>query len=372
MQKTTQIAIPDECCTDSSYSNGKPTIDQQYKDPAKLHILGFDFSTLSQTHQFLVVCTGVFFFFLLYGYFQELIFSLEGFKPFGWYITLVQFAFYTCFGVIETSRTAFKRSVPIQTYALLAFLTVATMGLSNTSLGYLNYPTQVIFKCCKLIPVLIGGILIQGKVFAMLDWFACICMSIGLIFFTLADSTVQPSFSMYGILLISLALCADAAIGNVQEKVMKQYHPTNAEIVLYSYGIGFLYILVGQVVSGQIITAFLFCVEYPVRTYGYIFVFSLTGYCGVSLVLTLVKSTGALTAVTITTCRKSVTMVLSFLLFSKPFTYQYLWSGLIVIFGIYLNIYSKNRGKMDNINSKILKLCVKKVAAHRDTIQTIV
>jgi len=49
-------------------------------------------------------------------------------------------------------------------YGLLAFLSVATMGLSNTSVGYLNYPTQVIFKCCKLIPVMIGGILIQGRV----------------------------------------------------------------------------------------------------------------------------------------------------------------------------------------------------------------
>ena len=48
-------------------------------------------------------------------------------------------------------------------YLLLALLTVGTMGFSNASLGYLNYPTQVIFKCCKLIPVLIGGILIQGN-----------------------------------------------------------------------------------------------------------------------------------------------------------------------------------------------------------------
>ena len=62
---------------------------------------------------------------------------------------------------------------------------VGTMGFSNASLEYLNYPTQVeskllqhvchdkqilrveklfyqvIFKCCKLIPVLLGGILIQ-------------------------------------------------------------------------------------------------------------------------------------------------------------------------------------------------------------------
>ena len=53
--------------------------------------------------------------------------------------------------------------VPLTTYFLLAILTIATMGLSNTSLGYLNYPTQVIFKSSKLIPVMIGGVFIQGK-----------------------------------------------------------------------------------------------------------------------------------------------------------------------------------------------------------------
>lgn len=50
---------------------------------------------------------------------------------------------------------------------IIAFLTVGTMGLSNTSLGYLNYPTQVIFKCCKLIPVMVGGVFIQGKCLAV-------------------------------------------------------------------------------------------------------------------------------------------------------------------------------------------------------------
>ena len=55
--------------------------------------------------------------------------------------------------------------IPMSMYVLLAFLTVGTMGLSNTSVGYLNYPTQVIFKCCKLIPVMIGGVLIQGNTF---------------------------------------------------------------------------------------------------------------------------------------------------------------------------------------------------------------
>lgn len=45
------------------------------------------------------------------------------------------------------------------------------MGLSNTSLGYLNYPTQVIFKCCKLIPVMIGGVFIQGKLIPLFIYY---------------------------------------------------------------------------------------------------------------------------------------------------------------------------------------------------------
>ena len=56
-------------------------------------------------------------------------------------------------------------------------------------------------------------------------------MSIGLIFFTLADLKVQPNFQPIGITLISLALCADAAIGNYQEKQMKQYKASNIEVV---------------------------------------------------------------------------------------------------------------------------------------------
>ena len=35
-----------------------------------------------------------------------------------------------------------SRRVPLRTYAMLALTTVATMGFSNASLGYLNYPTQ--------------------------------------------------------------------------------------------------------------------------------------------------------------------------------------------------------------------------------------
>ncbi|XP_061777898.1 adenosine 3'-phospho 5'-phosphosulfate transporter 2 isoform X2 [Nerophis ophidion] len=258
------------------------------KSLEELKVLGINLSSFSTPTQFFICVAGVFVFYLVYGYLQELIFAVEGFKPFGWYLTLIQFGFYSMFGLVELQLTPDKRRrIPGKTYMIIAFLTVGTMGLSNTSLGYLNYPTQVIFKCCKLIPVMIGGVFIQGKRYNVADVSAAVCMSLGLIWFTLADSKVAPNFNVTGVVLISMALCADAAIGNVQEKAMKLHNGSNSEMSFITFDLQ-----------------------------------------------------------TMTTGRKAMTVILSFMFFTKPFTFQYIWGGLLVVFGIFLNVYSKNRDKM--------------------------
>ncbi|XP_065062525.1 adenosine 3'-phospho 5'-phosphosulfate transporter 2-like isoform X1 [Rhopilema esculentum] len=174
MSNYTAISIPagQNSITSSRSRTTQQSYDEEKTSGATEHsvnrhsfvVFGKDFTKSSDVFKFCICSTGVFGFYLIYGYMQELIFSLPGFKPFGWYLTLVQFACYSFTGTLEVliSKKKFKRRIPLKTYALLAFLTVATMGLSNTSVGYLNYPTQVIFKCCKLIPVMLGGILIQG------------------------------------------------------------------------------------------------------------------------------------------------------------------------------------------------------------------
>lgn len=308
---------------------------------------GIPVSTLPVTLQLILLTALVFIFYLMYGYVLELIFTLEGMQPYGWYLTLVQFAYYTTFAVIQLllSGESLSKKIPLKTYAVIAILTVGTMGFSNSSVGYLNYPTQVIFKSCKLIPVMIGSVLILGKRYSFAEVVACVCMSAGLIWFTLADSTIQPTFSITGVVLVSLALLCDAVIGNVQEGAIKKYNEGATHVVLYSYSLGFIIILLGLIMSNQLFSAASFATQFPWEVYGRGAVLSLAGFCGVQVVLTLVNLHGALLAVTITTCRKALTICLSFVFFSKPFTIQYVWGGVLVIAGIYLNIYGKkNKG----------------------------
>ena len=73
--------------------------------------------------------------------------------------------------------------------------------------------------------------------------------------------SAAPFFLTIGVLLISLALCADAVIGNVQEKALKQHSASNVEMVLYSYAVGFVYILIGVLISRSLVPAFLYCLK---------------------------------------------------------------------------------------------------------------
>lgn len=164
------------------------------------------------------------------------------------------------------------------------------------------------------------------------------------------DSQVSPNFNAYGVGMISTALLFDAIIGNVQEKAMREHKASNVEVVQYSYGIGFVYLLVVLTLTGNLMSGLRFCatvssqiiqirtwcaliktkcfcfspppLQYPIQTYGYAFLFSLSGYLGIQFVLTLVRTCGAPLAATVTTARKAVTIIISFIFFAKPFSIQ--------------------------------------------------
>ena len=50
------------------------------------------------------------------------------------------------------------------------------------------------------------AVVYTGKKYGVTDVVACLCMSSGLIFFTLADNSVSPTFSTYGKLHFSIIL----------------------------------------------------------------------------------------------------------------------------------------------------------------------
>ena len=78
-------------------------------------------------------------------------------------------------------------------------------------------------------------------------------------------SQVQPRYSVTGVLLITGALCADAAIGNVQEKTMKGSNVHAAEMIHKSYSMGSVLVLLVCLLHGEMRYACYHCACLLVR-----------------------------------------------------------------------------------------------------------
>eukprot|EP00301_Raphidiophrys_heterophryoidea_P025093 c8336_g1_i1.p1 GENE.c8336_g1_i1~~c8336_g1_i1.p1 ORF type:complete len:446 (-),score=85.10 c8336_g1_i1:1220-2557(-) len=376
-------------------AEGGPANTNYHPPPQACEVFGINLTHQRKEIQFVVLTLGVFGFYLMYGYLQELLFTewrQQGLHL-GWFLTLVQFVGYASFSLFQrisefyptstinsvaaATNTATlksnkittvlfrlatgssipkprllllalqhaitKRAVPIRVYAVIGFWSVATIGLSNASCEFLNYPTQVVFKCCKLIPVMLLGKVILQKTYRLVDYLAAGMFCAGLIVFTLADKAVAPVFDTVGVMLISGALVADAFIGNLQEKAFKQFNASASETLLYVKGLGCLYLIVVTAATQQLTVGVVHCISHP-NTLPRIAAFCAAGWIGESFVMTMVKQFGAVVTVTTTSARKVLTIFLSFLIFPKPYTHAYLLGGILIFGAIGLNL-PRNNGK---------------------------
>ena len=151
--------------------------------------------------------------------------------------------------------------------------------------------------------------------------------------------------------MVATALVADAILGNLQETVMKKYpEAVNAEYIYYIFTIGFIYLLFGLFISGELINGFqAFASEDSFTSYGVALISAITGFLGIKVVLTMVRQFGAFTSVAVTSIRKAFSIAISFILFSKPFTSDYVVGGLIVLCGIYMNFVAKDKKNIEII-----------------------
>jgi adenosine 3'-phospho 5'-phosphosulfate transporter B3 len=250
---------------------------------------------------------------------------------------------------------------PQRLYFFMGCLLVVSFGMSNMSMLYLTYPTKVILKACKLIPVMLLGLSVQGRGYSSREYASAFALVVGLAFFTLGDKIwllIAPASAdaavavrdadvgkstsislLIGIFLMSLSLVADSYLGNLQERTLAKHRCTPQQLVFYNSTVGAGILAVVTLLNGELYAAIVYSV---VRfTLFRVLVLTFVGYLGVSVYLVLVKTSGIFVATIVATIRKFITIVLSFFFFPKPFSLAHgLGLGAVAV-GIALNMQTK-------------------------------
>ncbi|KAM0926623.1 hypothetical protein ACQ4PT_003631 [Festuca glaucescens] len=274
--------------------------------------------------------------------------QVRSLRFYGWYFTFVQGFVYL--GLIRLQGFTVNQMVnPWRTYVRLSAVLMGSNGLTKGSLAFLNYPAQIMFKSTKVLPVMIMGAFIPGlrRKYPFHEYVSAVMLVIGLILFTLADAQTSPNFSMIGVTMVSAALVMDAFLGNLQEAIFKMNpDTTQMEMLFCSTVVGLPFLAVPMVLTGELTTAWSACSQH-LYVYTVLVFEAMATFVGQVSVLSLIALFGAATTAMVTTARKAVTLLLSYLIFTKPMTEQHVSGLLLITMGIVLRLLPEDKEKKD-------------------------
>ncbi|CAI0476532.1 unnamed protein product, partial [Linum tenue] len=288
--------------------------------------------------------------------FQEYVYNRLQFS-YGWYFTFVQGFVYLALIYLQ-GFTPKQMVNPWKTYVKLSAVLMGSHGLTKGSLAFLNYPAQIMFKSTKVLPVMVMGAFIPGlrRKYPLHEYVSALLLVAGLILFTLADAHTSPNFSVIGVVMICGALVLDSLMGNLQEAIFTMNpDTTQIEVLFCSTVVGLPFLLPPMILTGELFIAWKSCAQHP-YVYGVLVFEALATFVGQVSVLSLVAIFGAATTAMITTARKAVTLLLSYMIFTKPLTEQHGSGLLLIAMGIMLKMMPDAKLPPKMITRKQLEL----------------
>lgn len=303
-----------------------------------------EYNSIPKQFEFPLLVAGVFIFFGIHNFLQEAIQNVDGFT------NDVMLGYFEVMGVAVCSFAERKyiarehgRKAPLSAYPLLTLCLLASSGLSNMSLNYITFPTKVVFRSCKLIPTMFVAYLVHKKVFTCLEYLCATAACAGLVLFAAADWTTSPTFRPVGLTLVSLSVFADAILPNAQESLFK-HGSSRLEVTLFTNIFTLTIMTISTFLSGDLGESLTMMLKN--RTLAtYFLVYTFVAYIAISFHMTVVKRYGGVAAVLVATGRKAMTLILSFLIFPKRFTWLYPAGALLVLGSLLVASLAKIRSK---------------------------
>jgi UDP-galactose transporter B1 len=238
-------------------------------------------------------------------------------------------------GVLTQGEDTTKTSY----YVICSLSYLVAMVSSNKALLWVNYPTQVVGKSCKPIPVMILGVLIGRKVYPKRKYLFVLMIVIGVALFMYKDKAAKAASDSgigLGEILLLVSLACDGVTGAIQER-MKSEHNTRSGHMMQAMNLwSMLFLGVALVITGEGLEFIGFMSRHP-GVIWQVLSFCVASAFGQFFIFMCVSDFGPLPCSIITTTRKFFTVLASVIFFGNELISRQ-WMGVALVFaGLFLD-----------------------------------
>lgn len=142
-------------------------------------------------------------------------------------------------------------------YACSSLTYLLAMVSSNMVLRWVPYPTQVIGKSAKPIPVMLLGVLIGRKSYSIQRYCFVLTIVVGVVLFMMKESKLHSASAPeqaigIGEVLLILSLAMDGLTGAVQDRMRAAHSPTAQQIMVAMNAWSTMLLAIAVVFTGEI------------------------------------------------------------------------------------------------------------------------
>merc|ERR1712157_631444 len=248
-----------------------------------------------------------------------------------------------------------KNAAPTFKYSFCSLSNVMSSWFQYEALKYVSFPTQVLGKACKVIPVMIMGKFVSGNKYSVFEWFTAGLLSVGVSFFLFGTpqdtSKGADSTGLSGLLLMIGSMGFDSFNSNWQGQLFKEFKMSSFQMMLGVNIFSTIFTLGSLVQRGDFFASIAFMMTYGEFMWHCV-ILSICSAVGQLFIYYTIGQFGAVVFIIIMTTRQALAILLSCIIYGHPVTAVGLLGILTVFLALGLRIHNTWAKKKKEAASK--------------------
>ncbi|XP_033503750.2 adenosine 3'-phospho 5'-phosphosulfate transporter 1 [Epinephelus lanceolatus] len=239
-----------------------------------------------------------------------------------------------------------RHGAPMYKYSFASLSNIMSSWCQYEALKYISFPTQVLAKASKVIPVMLMGKIVSHKSYEYWEYFTAVLISVGVSMFLLSSApSKHPSTvtTFSGIVILIGYIVFDSFTSNWQDNLFK-YKMSSVQMMFGVNLFSCLFTVGSLLEQGAFFDSLAFMTRHSEFAFHAVLL-SVCSACGQLFIFYTISQFGAAVFTIIMTLRQAIAILLSCFLYGHAVTLVGGFGVAVVFLALFLRVYARSRMK---------------------------
>lgn len=240
-----------------------------------------------------------------------------------------------------------RQRAPLYKYSYSSISNTLSSWCQYEALKFVSFPTQVLAKASKVIPVMLMGKVVSNRTYPWHEYFTAALLSVGVALFLLAADPSSEAHSgtettIAGVIILIGYMAFDSFTSNWQSELFKVYKVSSIQMMFGVNLFSCIFTIGSLLFRGALFSSLVFLVSHAEFAL-HAFIISVCSAIGQLFIFHTISMFGPIVFTLIMTTRQAVSILLSCLVYGHLLTPQAMVGVLVVFLALFMRVYLKNR-----------------------------